>query len=136
MILIDFLIYYLTKWYTKKNYLNTWSTPINRACFTISLIFLSLMFSISILFHESNIGILVNCANFIVKYNFILYILIYMLIKNVYSTNSRFNKLENVNLLFTINFNQEQKTLLTFIIFLTLFLSPFFLMFFYYFINI
>ena len=59
-----------------------------------------------------------------------------MLIKNVYSTNSRFNKLENVNLLFTINFNQEQKTLLTFIIFLTLFLSPFFLMFFYYFINI
>jgi hypothetical protein len=37
MIVLDFVIYYLTKYFEDKRYLLSWSTPIQRSCYAIGI---------------------------------------------------------------------------------------------------
>ena len=122
MVVLDFLIYYLTYWFEQKKSNMSWSTPTGTACYVVGLMTMGLLYSINELLENGNIKSL--------QFHFpkLLYLVIALVVMKlyeyVYTTRNRYQIIvKEIPLKF--NISDDTGTIICIAIAFLTILSPF-----------
>jgi hypothetical protein len=123
MIILDFLIYYLTAWFEENRDKLKGSSPVERACYAMALASGMFLFSMTIFvqfkvlkevhYHFPKIILLFFGIGFVVLYQYI------------YVTRNRILSINPKKFLFVKKFSDRNRMILSIVLFFILFVSPF-----------